>query len=120
MALTPLELGSQPLKAQTQKKTPTDKEPSSSSGRRCPVDDLWFCLVNDHHRQKWAESISNGSEIKAFDFIDAINRVYERGKAAASNTGHIQQRCSVMFLDNSEISLLRFSPLPGLMRRSMS
>jgi hypothetical protein len=46
MALTPLELGLQPLslEVQTQKKTPTDKELSSSRGRHCPIADLLFCL----------------------------------------------------------------------------
>ena len=46
----------------------------------------------------------------------SINTVYEPRKAEAST----RWRQHVMFLDNFEISFLRFSPLPGLMHRSMS
>ena len=112
MALTPPELGSQPLasRGSEQKKTPTEKGKTPHRVDAVVLlKILFFARFIDHLGQKRSESISNGSEIKPFHFIASINTVYEPRKAE-----------NVMFLDNFEISFLRFSPLPGLMHRSMS
>ena len=71
--------------------------------------------LSDHRGQKRDEFISNGSEIKPFHFMVSINTAYEPRKPSADALPS-----HVMFLDNFEISFLRFSPLPGLMHRSMS
>jgi hypothetical protein len=112
MTLTPLELGSQPpaSSGSEQKKTPTEKGETPHRVDAVVLLKILFSPGSSTLSGKsGTESISNGSEIKTFHFIASINTAYEPDKAEVQSCW---LRCNVMFLDNFEISFLRFSPLP--------
>jgi hypothetical protein len=87
MALTPLELGLQPLASREsdQKKTPTEKgETPHRVDAVVLLKILFFARFINYLGQKLTECISNGSQIKPFHFIAWINTVYEPRKAEGS------------------------------------